>query len=245
MGRIGLYETYKTYNYKDKEEIKMTRFFDEELKELKEKIVYMAGIAEKMIEIAIRGLIERNKDLSKEVFKYEKEINMLHIEVDDLCIKLIALRQPTAVDLRLITAAMKINSELERMGDQAVNISENTAIYLDHPELKPLIDTPRMAEIAREMVKDSINSFIEKDEALARSVLNRDDEVDGLRDQIFRELLTYMISDPTTIHRALCLILIARNIERIADHATNICEDTIFMVLGKDIRHHIEESWKI
>ena len=198
--------------------------------------------SEKMIEFAIRGLIERDKTLAHEVFNHEKEINMLHIEVDELCIKLIALRQPTAVDLRLITAAMKINSELERMGDQAVNISENTAIYLEHSELKPLIDTPRMAEIAKQMVKDSLTSFIEGDVQLARAVLNRDDEVDGLRDQIFRELLTYMISDPTTIHQALCLILIARNIERIADHATNICEDTIFMVLGKDIRHHIEEK---
>ncbi|MDI6735288.1 MAG: phosphate signaling complex protein PhoU [bacterium] len=223
----------------------MERFFDEELKELKGKLVYMSGIAEKMIDLAISGLIERNKSLSDEVFKHEKEINMLHIEVDELCIKLIALRQPTAADLRLITAAMKINSELERMGDQSVNISENTAIYLEYPELKPLIDTPRMAEIAKQMVKDSLVSFIEGDVELARAVLNRDDEVDGLRNQIFRELLTYMLSDPTTIHQALCLILIARNIERIADHATNICEDTIFMVLGKDIRHHIEENEKI
>ncbi|MEW6095991.1 MAG: phosphate signaling complex protein PhoU [bacterium] len=220
----------------------MTRFFDEELNELKEKLLYMGGIVEKMIDLAIRGLIERNKDLAQEVFKYENEINMLHIEVDELCIKLIALHQPTAVDLRLLTAAMKINSELERMGDQSVNISENTAVYLQYPQLKPLIDTPRMAEIARQMVRDSLTSFVKEDVALARSVLERDDEVDDLKDQIFRELLTYMMSDPTTIQRALSLILISRNIERIADHATNVAEDVVFMALGKDIRHHIEEK---
>lgn len=219
----------------------MERVFDKELKELKEKLLYMGTIVEKMIELAIRGLIERNKELSQEVFKHEKEINMLHIDVDELCIKLIALHQPTAVDLRLITAAMKINSELERMGDQSVNISENTEIYLNHPQVKPLIDTPRMAEIATQMVRDSLTSFIKEDVALARCVLERDDEVDGLKDQIFRELLTYMMSDPKTIQPALALILICRNIERIADHATNISEDVIFMVLGKDIRHHIEE----
>ncbi|MEW6607918.1 MAG: phosphate signaling complex protein PhoU [bacterium] len=219
----------------------MERFFDEELEELKAKLLYMAEIAEKMIELAIRGLIERNKDLAPGVFKAEKEINMLHIEVDELCLRLIALRQPTAKDLRFITAAMKINSELERIGDQSVNISENTEVYLNYPEVKPLIDTPRMAEIARQMVKDSLSSFVDKDVELARSVLRRDDEVDGLRDQIFRELLTYMMSDLTKIQPALALILIARNIERIADHATNISEDVVFMVLGKDIRHHIEE----
>ncbi|MFH1563001.1 MAG: phosphate signaling complex protein PhoU [Nitrospirota bacterium] len=211
----------------------MERFFDEELKELKEKLVYMSGIAEKMIDLAMRGLIERNKDLTHEVFNHEKEINILHIEVDELCLKLIALHQPTAVDLRLITAAMKINSELERMGDQSVNISENTEIYLKYPELKPLIDIPRMVEIAKQMVRDSLTSFIKKNVELAQSVLERDDQVDDLKDQIFRELLTYMMSDTSTIQRALCLMLISRNIERIADHATNICEDTIFMVLGK------------
>jgi len=219
----------------------MERVFDEGLKELKEKLLYMSGIVEKMINFAIRGLIERNKDLAQEIIKYENEINMLHIEVDELCIKLIALHQPTAADLRLITAATRINSELERIGDQSINISENTTIYLTYPPLKPLIDIPRMAEIASQMVKDSLTSFIKKDERLARAVLERDDEVDELKDQILRELLTYMMSDPTTIQPALALILISRNLERIADHATNIGEDVIFMVLGKDIRHHIED----
>jgi phosphate transport system protein len=220
----------------------MKRLFDEELKELKEKLLYMSKIVEEMIDLAICGLIERNRDLAQEVFKREEEINMLHIEVDELCIKLIALYQPTAKDLRAITAAMKINSELERIADQSVNISENTDIYLNYPQLKPLIDTPRMADIAKQMVRDSLEAFVNKDVKLARSVLERDDEVDDLKDQIFRELLTYMMSEPTTIQRALCLVLISRNIERIADHATNICEDVIFMALGKDIRHHIEEK---
>lgn len=220
----------------------MTRLFDKELDELKEKLLYMGGIVEKMIDLAIRGLTERNKDLAQEVFECENEINMHHIEVDELCIKLIALHQPTAADLRLITAAMKINSELERIGDQSVNISENTAIYLNYPPLKPLIDIPRMVEITSQMVKDSLLSFVKKDVALARSVLERDDLVDDLKDQILRELLTYMMADTTTIQQALALILISRNIERIADHATNISEDVIFMTLGKDIRHHIEEK---
>lgn len=220
----------------------MERLFDEELRELKKKLLYMGGVVEKMIDFSIRGLIERNKNLAQKVFNQEEEINMLHIEVDDLCIKLIALHQPTAADLRFITAAMKINSELERIGDQSVNISENTAIYLNYSPLKPLIDIPRMAEIATQMVKDSLTSFVEKDVSLARSVLERDDAVDKLKEQIFRELLTYMMSDTTTIQPALALILISRNIERIADHATNIEEDVIFMVLGKDIRHHIEKK---
>lgn len=217
-------------------------FFDEKLKELKEKLLYMGGLVERMIDLSIRGLIERNKDLAQQVFQQEEEINMLHIEVDELCINLIALHQPTAADLRFITAAMKINSELERIGDQSVNISENTAIYLNYSPLKPLLDIPRMAEISSQMVKDSLTSFVEKNVALSRSALEQDDAVDELKNQIFRELLTYMMSDTTTIQPALALILISRNIERIADHATNIGEDVVFMVLGKDIRHHIEKK---
>jgi len=220
----------------------MERVFDIELKELRDKLIYMSQIGEKMIDISLRGLVERDKELAKQVFECEQEINKLHIEVDELCIRLLALRQPIAADLRLITAAMKINSELERIGDQSVNISENTAIYLEHPPLKPLIDIPRMVDITKEMVIDSITAFVNEDVGLARSVLKMDDDVDNLNYQIFRELLTYMLSDATAIHRALCLILISQNIERIADHATNICEDVVFMTLGKDIRHHMEKQ---
>lgn len=220
----------------------MERVFDIELKELRDRLVYMSQVAEKMINLSICGLVERNKELAGQVFECEQEVNKLHIEVDELCIRLLALRQPIAADLRLITAAMKINNELERIGDQSVNISENTAIYLEHPALKPLIDIPRMVEITKEMVIDSITSFVNEDVGLARFVLKRDDEVDNLRNQIFHELLTYMLSDATTIQRALCIILVSRNIERIADHATNICEDVVFLTLGKDIRHHAEKS---
>ncbi|MBU0701328.1 phosphate signaling complex protein PhoU [bacterium] len=220
----------------------MERVFDIELKELRDRLVYMSQVAEKMINLSICGLVERNKELAGQVFECEQEVNKLHIEVDELCIRLLALRQPIAADLRLITAAMKINNELERIGDQSVNISENTAIYLEYPPLKPLIDIPRMVEITKEMVIDSITSFVNEDVGLARFVLKRDDEVDNLRNQIFHELLTYMLSDATTIQRALCIILVSRNIERIADHATNICEDVVFLTLGKDIRHHAEKS---
>lgn len=220
----------------------MERHFDEELKTLKERILYMGSLIESMIHYAIKSLVERNSNLLKEVFKHEDEVNKLHIEIDDICLKLLALRQPIAVDLRFITAAMKINSDLERMGDQAINISQNTEDLLKQPQLKPLIDLPRMADIVKKMVKDSLDAFVKKEPELAKSVLTRDDEVDNLKDQIFRELLTYMMADPNNIERSLDLILISRNLERIGDHATNIAEDVIFMALGKDIRHHIENN---
>jgi phosphate transport system protein len=172
----------------------------------------------------------------------DREVNELQIEIDDRCLKLLALQQPMAVDLRLITAAIKINADLERIGDQAVNIAENVVKILPHPPLKPLIDIPRMAQITEGMTRDSLDSFVKKDVTLARSVLKRDDEVDALKDQVFRVLLTYMMADPGTIERALALILISRNLERIADHATNIAEDVIFLVEAKDVRHRHEEA---
>jgi phosphate transport system protein len=155
--------------------------------------------------------------------------------------KLLALRQPVASDLRFITSAMKIGSDLERVGDLAVNIAEVSLDLLQHPPIKPLIDIPRMAALAQSMVKDALNAFVNRDEKLARAVCKRDDEVDSLNDQVFRELLTYMMNDPSTINRAVGLILIGRHLERIADHATNIGEDVIYLVLGKTIKHHIEE----
>lgn len=220
----------------------MDRHFDEELKELKEKLLSMGNLAEKMINQAMDGLVKREPILFNQINDWENEMNFLHIEIDDACLKLLALRQPTAADLRFITAGMKINSELERVGDQAVNISQNGTEYLKEPQLKPLIDIPRMANIASKMLQDGLDGFVRKDVELAKSVLERDDEVDDLKDQLFRELLTFMISDPATIKRSLTLILIARNLERIGDHATNIAEDVIFMVLGKDVRHHAAEK---
>jgi phosphate transport system protein len=220
----------------------MERQFDHDLQELKERILYMGSLAETMIHIAIKALVDRRPDFGKDIARQEYDVNKLHIEIDDRAIKMIALHQPAASDLRFLAAAMKINSDLERIADQAVNISETTEYLLQEPALKPLIDVPRMAEIASKMLKDALDSFVNRDENLARSVLVRDDEVDELKDQVFRELLTYMISDPATIKRGLDLILIARNLERIADHATNIAEDVVYVILGKDIRHGEERE---
>jgi phosphate transport system protein len=222
----------------------MERHFDQDLQQLKERILFMGSLAETMIHIAVKALVDRKAELGKDVYRHEVDVNKLHIEIDDRALKMIALHAPAASDLRFITAAIKINSDLERIGDQAVNICQTTEYLLQEPPLKPLIDVPRMAEIAAEMLKNALDSFVKRDENLARSVLVRDDEVDELKDQVFRELITYMISDPATIKRAIDLILIARNIERIADHATNIAEDVVFVVAGKDIRHHMEAAEK-
>jgi phosphate transport system protein len=220
----------------------MERLFDEELKNLKEKLLRMAGLVEESIELSIEALKEQKDEPIQAVLKNEERINQLDVEVDETCLRLMALRQPMAGDLRFITSAMKINSELERMGDLAVNVSEQATILNKLPPLKPLIDIPRMARLAQAMVRDSINAFINRDEALARSVCERDDEVDALDEQIFRELLTYMMEDAANISRAVALILVSRNLERMADHATNVGEDVIYLVRGKSIKHHIDRK---
>lgn len=220
----------------------MERQFDEELKILREKLMKMASLAEESIVLAVKGLKDRNENLTQKVFEGEEELNILDIEIDQHCMKLLALKQPMAVDLRFITSAMKIEVELERIGDLSVNIAERTLELIKLPPLKPLIDIPRMATLAQKMVKDSIDAFINHDDALARNVCERDDEVDDLNDQIFRELLTYMMEDPKTIKKAVDLILIGRHLERIADHATNISEDVIYFVKGKTIKHHYEKN---
>jgi len=219
----------------------MERHFDEELKDLKEKLLRMAGLAEDSIAKAVKALKDRDEALVGQVFEQEERINLLEIEIDEVCLRLLALRQPMAGDLRFIASAMKIGSELERIGDQSVNIAERTTELLKVPLLKPLIDIPRMAGLAQAMVVDSINAFVNRDAELARQICARDDEVDQINHQIFRELLTYMMEDPATIPRAVELILIGRHLERIADHATNIGEDVIYLVKGKSIKHHIEE----
>jgi len=219
----------------------MERQMDEELNRLNERLLHMARQVEESIALSVKGLKDRQEEPAREVLRREQNINLLEIEIDELCMKLLALRQPVASDLRFITSAMKIAGELERMGDLAVNIAEVSLELLKFPLLKPLIDIPRMASIAQSMVKDSLAAYVNRDEKLARAVCERDDEVDSLNDQIFRELLTYMISDPTTINRAVGLILVGRHLERIADHATNIGEDVIYIVVGKTIKHHIEE----
>jgi len=219
----------------------MQRHFDEELEKLKEKILKMSSLVEKAIHLSIKALVDRESELAQQIIKSDDQVNMLEIEIDEFSLKLLALRQPQAGDLRLITSIMKINNDLERIGDLAVNISERTIELLKFPIVKPLIDIPRMAEIAQGMVKDSLDAFVNRDSKLARSVCERDDKVDNLNDQILRELLTYMLQDPKTIERAVDLILVGRNLERIADHATNICEDVIYIVDGKTIKHRIEE----
>jgi phosphate transport system protein len=221
---------------------KMERPFDEELKSLKEKLLEMGARAEEQIALAVRGLKQREEKMACRVLDREEAINLLDIELDEMCLRLLALRQPMAADLRFIASAMKISSDLERIGDLAVNIAERTIDLLKEPELKPLIDIPRMAQMAQEMVRDAINAFVNRDDKLAREVCERDDRVDELNQQVFRELLTYMMQDPGTISVAVDLILVGRHLERIADHATNIGEDVIYMVRGKTIKHHIEEG---
>jgi phosphate transport system protein len=216
--------------------------FEEDLQVLKQRLLHMGALCEERVHQAVDALMQRRLDAAERIATSDDAVNQLQIEIDDRCLKLLALQQPMATDLRLITAAMKINSDLERIGDQAVNIAENVIKLLPHPPLKPQIDVPRMAEIAQGMTHDSLDAFVRKDVALARNVLRRDDQVDALKDQVFRVLLTYMMADPGTIERCLALILISRNLERIADHATNIAEDVIFLVEARDVRHRHEEE---
>ena len=216
--------------------------FETELQALRNQLLTMGGLVEERVHRAVHALIHRREEDAQRIIASDKEINDLQMEIDDRCLKLLATQTPLAVDLRLITSAMKINADLERVGDQAVNIAENALVLLPQPPLKPLMDIPRMATIAEKMIRDALDAFVKKDAELARDVLRRDDEVDNLKDQVFRELLTYMMADPGTIQRALALILISRNLERIADHATNIAEDVIFITEAKDVRHHAEQD---
>ncbi|HEY6549263.1 MAG TPA: phosphate signaling complex protein PhoU [Vicinamibacteria bacterium] len=218
--------------------------FEDELQQLKNRLLEMGALVEDRVHRAVHSLIDRKAEEAEVIIKGDQIVNELHIEIDDRCLRLLATQTPLAVDLRLITSAMKINSDLERIGDQAVNVAENVVKILPQPPLKPLIDIPRMAEIAEKMTRDSLDAFVRRDPELARDVLRRDDAVDQLKDQVFRELLTYMMADPGTIQRALALILISRNLERVADHATNIAEDVIFLVEAKDVRHHHLEQEK-
>ena len=220
----------------------MERQFDQELNILKEDLLKMASLAEEAIAKSIKALVERDSTLAQEVIDRDREINLLEIEINNQCLKLLALKQPMAIDLRFITSAMKIISNLERIADQAVNIAQRTHELIKQPLLKPLIDIPRMAKLAQEMVKTSIDSLVNKDSLLAKRIGERDNLVDDLNDQIFRELLTYMIEDPRTIKRAIELILVGRHLERIADLATNISEEVVYILNGKNIKHPNQEK---
>ena len=214
------------------------RHFQEELERLKARLLEMGGLAEEQVRLAVQGLVQRDRALIARVLTSDHPINSLHIEIDSRCFTLIALHQPMAVDLRSIVAAVKINTDLERVGDLAINIAEAALRYANHPPVKRLIDIPNMATIAQTMLRDALDAFVKRDTALAQQVLSADDQLDALKTQIFRELLTYMLQDPTTIEPALDLILISRHLERIGDHATNVAEDVIFMVSARDVRHH-------
>lgn len=215
----------------------MARHFHEELDGLKQTLLAMGALVEDQIRQVMRALVDRDDVLAQSVIERDREVNAYDVEVDEKCVELLALHQPAAGDLRFLTTAMKIVTDLERIGDQAVNIAQRARELNVEPQLKPYIDLPRMAELAQTMVKESLDAFVARDTALARRVCGEDEAVDALNHQIFRELLTFMMEDPKTIPRAIRLILIARFLERVADHATNIAEMVIFMVDSKMVRH--------
>jgi phosphate transport system protein len=213
------------------------RHFHEELDALKQTLLAMGGLVEDQIRRVMRALLERDDDLARDVIERDHQVNQYDVEVDEKCVELLALNQPAASDLRFITTAMKIVTDLERIGDQAVNIAQRALELHQEPQLKPYVDLPRMSEKAQRMVKESLDAFVSRDTELARRVCGEDAEVDALKEQIFRELLTYMMEDAKTIPRAIRLILVSRFLERVADHATNIAEMVIYLVESKMVRH--------
>ena len=215
----------------------ISRIFDEELRELKESMLFEGELVQKAVRNAVTALLARDSDLARKVIEDDDTINTKEVEIDEFCLKLLALRQPAAKDLRFIATAIKINYDLERMGDMAVNICERVLELNQEPQLKPYIDLPQMAEIAQTMVKESLDAFVKEDPQLAWKVTQEDEKVDQLNEQIFRELLTYMSEDLKTISRATRLLFISKYLERLADHAVNIAELVIFLVQGKIIRH--------
>lgn len=214
-----------------------SKAYEQDLEKLREKILRMGGLCEDAIEMSMEALIERSAEIAKSTIERDQLINKLEMEIDEQCIELLALRQPAGSDLRLIITGLKISTDLERIGDLSVNICERVFELLQSPPLKPLIDLPRMARITTAMVHDSLDAYVRRDTALAEEVCARDDEVDELNEQIFRELLTYMMENPASITRALGLSMVARYLERIADHANSIAQLVIYLVKGEDIRH--------
>jgi phosphate transport system protein len=213
------------------------RQYEEELRGLRAGLLKMGGLVERQIAEAVEALVDRNSDHAREVIARDQEVNQMDVANDELCIRLLALHQPTASDLRFITTGLKITTDLERIGDNAVNICERALELNEVPQVKPYIDLPRMAEVAQSMVKDSIDAFMRGDVELAQQVIDRDDEVDALNYQIYRELLSYMAEDPHTIAPGTRLLFVSKYLERIADHGTNIAEMVLFMVKGKVVRH--------
>jgi phosphate transport system protein len=215
----------------------MERHFEHDLEELKQRLLWMGSLSERAVHQAVQAVLDVEEHMAESVLEEENGINEMQIEIDERVTRLLAQQQLVAIDLRFILAVSRINNDLERIGDQAVNIAQSALRILRHPQVKPYVDLPRMSEIAEGMVRDSLNALVRGDIDLARSVLARDDQVDLLRDQMFRELLTYMMENSAVVFPAFELILVAKNLERIGDHATNIAEDVIYIVAGRDVRH--------
>jgi phosphate transport system protein len=224
------------------QETPLERHFEKELAELKETLLGMAGRSESIVQKAIRALERRETDLAEQVFADDHAIDRMEIDIEERCLNLLALQQPLATDLRFITSALKISNDLERVGDHAVNIAGSAIRLNREPQLKPLVDIPRMERKATGMLREAIEAFVRHDAEAARKLVRKDDEVDQLNKQVFRELITYMIEDPQTITRALELILVGRNLERVADLATNVAEEVVFIAEARIIKHHAEET---
>ena len=217
------------------------RHFQQELEQLKAKLLEMSALVENAIYRSVQGVVERNAELAEQVLKNETRINQLEIEIDDMAIGLLALQAPLAADQRLVTAAIKINNDLERMGDLSVSIAQSALALIKEPLIRPLIDIPHVAGLAQGMVRKALDSFVNRDPEMARSVLASDDAVDNMRTASYHELISFMEKNPQQISQALYLLSVVRNLERIADHATNIAEDVLFLVKAIDVRHHNEE----
>jgi phosphate transport system protein len=211
--------------------------YEKELRDIKECLIYLGALVEKAIELATEALVERNMELAHKVVCDDNVIDQLDVEIEEKCIRILALRQPTARDLRYITTAIKINGHLERIGDMAANIAEKAILLSEEPPMKPYIDIPRMAEVARGMIRESLDALVNEDTDLARKVRMEDETIDNLNEQVFRELLTFMMEDPKKVHRALIIMQISKNLERISDHAVGIADMVMFMVTGKIVRH--------
>lgn len=220
----------------------MERHLDHQLDHIRQTVLHMGGLVEQMIAKANHGLVERDEAAVAEVIHQDLEVDRIELDLDEACHSTLARNQPTAIDLRFLIAVMKITNDLERIGDSAVNIAQSAHKLMEEPPLKPYIDLPKMSALVRGMVRDALDAFVRRDAELANSVLRSDDTIDSLYRQLFRELLTFMIEDPKTISRSLHLLLIARNLERIADHSTNIAEDVIYYVEGRDVRHAMARS---
>ena len=219
----------------------MERHFEVELQRLLEQLLLMGGHAESIIQKSIQALERCDAALGNEVFADDKAIDRLEIEIEERCLHMLALQQPLARDLRFITAALKISNDLERVGDHAVNIAGGAVRLCEETQLKPLVDIPRMARLATDMLHEALDAFVHRDAETARKLVRRDDEVDNLNRQLFRELVSFMIESPSTITRAMELVLVARNLERIADLATNVAEEVVFITEARIIKHHAEE----